>query len=507
MKYSIIYEVEGYRKELTVPENEDCTLEILKTEDRTSVTIVPKREMVLISASLFESYAYDPDSTIFVNGYQSWTDTKEFAFSDELRNIELLPKALLKKYHFHRYGDAWFTSGRAVKTRAGYGDGQYVEHVFRYWRPNNLTGRYASSDELYMYSANSVSTEEKEATVVWNNRTAENIFQRLQSCKVPIISDTTELRVYAAGNDITPYIGDHSWKNNIKSLATTMSFKTAKTDARYISNLIYVPQKADIIQMTTDKEIFRGIVISVDDGSDEYNGYSVVDLGWYLNKSKQTYQFKGITVTDAIKELCRDLSINIVTIPELSVIVNKIYFDKNISEILTDLLSLCTGEYNYDFTPEGLRIYIIGDLIAEPVFRIAPNIAEGVSVDYMGGMSHSTSIENLKNSVKVVSEKDNVYTELLVLQDRDSIDKNGFLQEIVKIDTEKENAETTARQYLASNNRETEKYSFEVLESITGYTRAGEVMDIAGARYVIDSTDHSIKDNFHYVKIEVTKVG
>ena len=270
------------------------------------------------------------------------------------------------------YGDAWFTSGRAVKQRAGYGDGQYVEHVFRFWRPNNLTGRYASSDELYMYSANSVSTEEKEATVVWNNRTAENIFQRLQSCKAPIIliNPVPELRVFAAGNDITAYIGEHTWKNNIKSLATTMSFKTAKTDARYISNLIYVPQKSDIIQMTTDKEIYRGIVISVDDGNKEYNSYSVVDLGWYLNKTKQTYQFKGITVTDAIKELCRDLSVNIVTIPELNTVVNKIYFDKSISDILSDLLSLCTGEYNYDFTPEGLRIYMIGDLMSELIITV-----------------------------------------------------------------------------------------------------------------------------------------
>ena len=186
--------------------------------------------------------------------------------------------------------------------------------------------------------------------------------------------------------------------------------------------------------------------------------------------------------------------------------MNKIYFDKSISDILSDLLSLCPGEDNYDFTPEGLRIYMIGDFIAEPVFSIAPNLAEGKSVEYMGGMSHSTSIENLRNSIKVVSEKDNVYTELLVLQDRDSIDKNGFLQEIVKIDTEKENAESTARQFLESNNRETEKYSFEVLESITGYTRAGEVMDIAGVRYVIDSTDHSINDGFHYVKLEVRKI-
>lgn len=45
------------------------------------------------------------------------------------------------------------------------------------------------------------------------------------------------------------------------------------------------------------------------------------------------------------------------------------------------------------------------------------------------------------NSIKITSEKDNVYKELMVLQNRDLIDKYGFLQKIVKIDTEKENAD------------------------------------------------------------------
>ncbi len=403
------------------------------------------------------------------------------------------------------YGDAWFTSGRAVKAREGYGDGQYVEHVLRYWRPNDLRGRYASPDELYMYSENSVSTEEKEATVVWNNRTAENIFRRLQDYPVPMADG--ELRVYANGNDITKYIGEHSWVNNQNSLSTTMSFTTAKTDAKYMTDQIYVPGKSDIIQMTTDKEIYRGVIISVDDGDREHNSYSVVDLGWYLNKSKQTYQFKGITVKESIKEVCRDLSINIVMIPELDAVVNKIYFDQSISDIISDLLSLCSGEYNYDFTPQGLRIYTIGDLIANPTFMLASNLEIENSVECMGGLSHSTSIENLKNSVKIVSEKDSVYTELLVLQDRESIDKNGFLQEIVKIDVDKDNAETTARDYLNNNNRETEKYSFDIIESMTGYTRAGECLTINGAMYVVSTASHSIKGGFHYVKLDVTRTN
>lgn len=95
--------------------------------------------------------------------------------------------------------------------------------------------------------------------------------------------------------------------------------------------------------------------------------------------------------------------------------------------------------------PEGLRIYKIGDLTAYPEFQVASNVRQGYSIDYRGNVSHSTSIEEMYNSIKITSEKDNVYKELMVLQNRDLIDKYGFLQKIVKIDTEKENADTVAK--------------------------------------------------------------
>ncbi len=359
-----------------------------------------------------------------------------------------------------------------------------------------------ADNESFMYSENAY--ENTEPVVVWNNRVKENIHQKLQSAVT--MPPTDEPAIYANGTDITKIVGNLSWKNSIYELSTTMSFEAAKSDAAYLKDLIYTPQVGDILQYVTNGEIFRGVIIKVDDGDKDSNKYSAVDLGWYLNKTSQTYQFKNITAADAIRELCDDLSINIVMLPELTANINQIYFDKTISAILTDILDQCEGDYNFDFVPDGLRIYMIGELYAYPEFRLASNIRQEYAPDFRGNVSHSTSIEELKNSIKVTSEKDNVYTELVVEQNRDLIDKYGFLQKIVKIDPEKENAETVAKQELENNSREAETYSFEIIEKYDSYTRAGETMTVDGVRYVIESTNHRISDGWHFNKLELRKI-
>lgn len=364
---------------------------------------------------------------------------------------------------------------------------------------------YASGGtESYMYSENSYGEGEKEGTVVWNNRVKENIQPRMQNL-APIASSDT-LMLYANDTDITKMAGNLSWKNSIYELATTMSFEVAKTDAAYLKDLMYTPQVGDIIRMITNTEIFRGVITKVDDGDADKNKYTIVDIGWYLNKTSQTYQFKNISASDAIKEICADLSIEIAMLPELGTNIKKIYFDKTISDILKDILDKCGGGYNYDFVPEGLRIYKIGDLIAYPEFRVASNVAQAYSPDYKGGVSHSLSIEEMKNSIKITSEKDSVYTEMLVLQNRELIDKYGFLQKIVKIDPEKESADTVAKRELDENAVPKETYSFEIVEKYDSYTRAGEVISVDSVKYVIESTDHSFKDGWHFDKLELKKI-
>ncbi len=362
----------------------------------------------------------------------------------------------------------------------------------------------AGSTESYMYSENAYSDTEKEPTVVWNNRVKENIQPKLQNTET--IPSTAEPALYANGEDITKMAGSLTWKNSLHELSTTMSFNVAKTDAQYLKDLMYTPQVGDVLQYVTNGEIFRGVIIKVDDGDTNLNKYTAVDMGWYLNKTSQTYQFKNITAADAIKELCDDLSINIVMLPELTANINQIYFDKTISAILTDILDKCDGDYNYDFVPDGLRVYEIGELYAYPEFTVASNIAQEYAPDYKGNVSHSTSIEEMNNSIKVTSEKDSVYTELMVKQNRELIDRYGFLQKIVKIDPEKENAETVAEQELKAGSEASETFGFEIVEKYDSYTRAGDVMSIDGVRYVVESTDHSIKDGWHFNKLELRRI-
>ena len=278
-----------------------------------------------------------------------------------------------------------FFGSNGDKDVAGYYSKDYEKYK------NDIPWTEGADNETYMYSENAY--EDTEPTVVWNNRVQENIHPKLQGLS-PIAS-TGELTLYADGADITKYAGNLSWSNSIYELSTTMSFDIAKTDAAYLKDLITAPIVGAAIQLVTNTEVFRGIVTKIDDGDKNSNKYTAVDLGWYLNKTSQTYQFTNITASDAIKEICSDLCITIDTIPELTTIIKKIYFSETISNILTDILDQCDGDYNFDFTPNGLRIYKIGTLEAYPEFRIADNIPQQYAPDYRGNVSHSTSIEDM----------------------------------------------------------------------------------------------------------------
>ena len=108
MKYEIRYLAGGVEKTSSETENEDYSLIEEKEGARTTVTMRVKRPVTLLEASFKRRYTYLADDSIFLNGYQSWTDTREFGMNETLHNMNRLPKKLKDKYHFENYGDAWF---------------------------------------------------------------------------------------------------------------------------------------------------------------------------------------------------------------------------------------------------------------------------------------------------------------------------------------------------------------------------------------------------------------
>ena len=279
---------------------------------------------------------------------------------------------------------------------------------------------------------------------------------------------SSNFQIFTDGIDITGYAGNVSWQNTIDELATSLSFEIAKTDTRYLN--FYAPKEGSSVSIVTNTEIFRGILLSIDDGSKTVNKYTACDFGWYLNKSSETYQFNKMQARKAIIKICDDYGIPIETIPDLKTEITQLYLDKALSDIIKDILNLCGGGYNLDVTPNGIRIYKLGDIYAYPEFRITPNTHLLYSPTLRGNVSHSVSIEELKNSIKVVTEKDKVYSHKKTLRDEESIKNFGLLQKVVKIDPEKENPDTVAKTQLAELNKATETFSIEIIEAIESYT-------------------------------------
>ena len=167
--------------------------------------------------------------------------------------------------------------------------------------------------------------------------------------------------------------------------------------------------------------------------------------------------------------------------------------DKVVSDIIKDVLELAsksTGyEYNFDVTPKGLRVYRLGDLKAYPEFRLSDNTQLLYSPDFKGNVSHSTSIEDMKNSVKIIKTKDDAYTNLAGAKNNGLILKYGLLQEVESIDDKETlSPQLLANKRLAELSKIKETYSFEMIEAIDSYTRAGYEIVLDDKVFIIEGT-------------------
>ncbi|MCQ2087718.1 MAG: alpha-galactosidase [Bacilli bacterium] len=109
IKYKI-KDREYYSSELV---NSHYELLINNDGDRTTVTIKARQPLELISFEMFENQEYEISSKIYVNGYQSWTDSKEFYIDEDIHTIKM-PCFVTNMFKFKGYGDYTFK-----KTRKG----------------------------------------------------------------------------------------------------------------------------------------------------------------------------------------------------------------------------------------------------------------------------------------------------------------------------------------------------------------------------------------------------
>ena len=86
--------------------NDDLKLLIKKDANHIVVSIKALSDIKLVDATSDTSIKIKDNDLMFLNGYQSWTDTAEVNLSFKERNVTKLPKFLVNAFGFDRYGDS-----------------------------------------------------------------------------------------------------------------------------------------------------------------------------------------------------------------------------------------------------------------------------------------------------------------------------------------------------------------------------------------------------------------
>ena len=119
----IKYKVNGQEKTSSEIIANDFELVIVEEGERTRVVLVPKKEIELVSFEMFFEAEYNESTKIYVNGYQSWTDSKEFYIHENIKKIQM-PSLITNMFKFKGYGDYTFK-----KTRKGVLHGYTYSYV------------------------------------------------------------------------------------------------------------------------------------------------------------------------------------------------------------------------------------------------------------------------------------------------------------------------------------------------------------------------------------------
>ena len=114
-----LYYLKNGRKHVTKYTNEDVFIATHIDDEHTVIKVRAKTDITLLNADEFIPFHVNFNDLYFLNGYQSWTDTKEYKLAKRLRNVNKSPHIITKVYALKTYGDSLFYK-YSIKKSHGY---------------------------------------------------------------------------------------------------------------------------------------------------------------------------------------------------------------------------------------------------------------------------------------------------------------------------------------------------------------------------------------------------
>ena len=103
----LIYYKKG-KKHSIKKSNSDVIFSEVRENNHTTIKLLAKEDITLFKADVSYPAHINYQDLYFLNGYQSWTDTKEYKLATQLRDIKKSPHLITHLYAMDKYGDAPF---------------------------------------------------------------------------------------------------------------------------------------------------------------------------------------------------------------------------------------------------------------------------------------------------------------------------------------------------------------------------------------------------------------
>ncbi len=108
--YKAVIEYNGMKYSFSEKfENDDLAARLYCFDDDIQLEITPRHAICFSRLSIEADLTMTLDNKLFLNGYQSWTDSRELSPDGRMRGLIGIPRPVIHKWSLDRYGDYNFT--------------------------------------------------------------------------------------------------------------------------------------------------------------------------------------------------------------------------------------------------------------------------------------------------------------------------------------------------------------------------------------------------------------
>lgn len=289
-------------------------------------------------------------------------------------------------------------------------------------------------------------------------------------------------KLYVGKKEISNFASGVNWSSDIDTLSAQLGFTVKNNQSPELG--------ARIVFVNGGKTVFIGVVTAIN-RQKQTSSITANDYAWYLNKNKAFQQFKNISITDAIEQLCGKYKIPVGEIALMPRKVTKLYTDVYVNEIFKALIEEHERETGQTMHLEmrGGKLYVfpVAEQLIDPVFELSGHLGKFHCFDFISNdFSETLSIEDMVNHVQVI-QNNRILSDI---KNPDAIKKYGMLSETVTVDgTNVAQAKNDAKTLIESKSIVPTEMSVNVMGS--DEILAGRTVRWGGFKWLIKSANHT----------------